>query len=62
VEAARRHLEDGGQPIERVAALAGFRGRERMRRAFLRRLGTGPQSYRERFHTARIPAEERTRT
>jgi transcriptional regulator GlxA family with amidase domain len=59
VAAARRHLEEGDQPIERVAALAGFRGRERMRRAFLRRLGTGPQTYRERFRTAHLPEEER---
>jgi len=60
VEAARRHLEDGDHPIERVAMLTGFGQRESMRRAFLRRLGTGPQSYRERFRTARSPHEERT--
>jgi transcriptional regulator GlxA family with amidase domain len=49
VEAARRLLEAGRLPVKRVATAAGFGAEERMRRAFLRRLGVGPQDYRARF-------------
>jgi transcriptional regulator GlxA family with amidase domain len=50
VEAARVAL-DGTEPIESVARRCGFGTVETMRRAFHRRLGVGPSSYRERFLT-----------
>jgi transcriptional regulator GlxA family with amidase domain len=49
LEAARRALEDGGAPIKQVAHRCGFGDEERMRRAFVRRLGVSPSEYRERF-------------
>ncbi len=50
VEAARRALEDGGAaPLKLVAHRCGFGDEERMRRAFVRRLGVSPSEYRERF-------------
>ncbi|MBV8168468.1 MAG: helix-turn-helix domain-containing protein [Alphaproteobacteria bacterium] len=49
VEAARRALEDGGAPIKLVAHRCGFGDEERMRRAFVRRLGVSPSDYRARF-------------
>jgi transcriptional regulator GlxA family with amidase domain len=49
VEAARRALEDGGAPIKLVAHRCGFGDEERMRRAFVRRLGISPSDYRARF-------------
>jgi transcriptional regulator GlxA family with amidase domain len=49
VEAARRALEDGGAPIKLIAHRCGFGDEERMRRAFLRRLGVSPSDYRTRF-------------
>jgi len=49
VEAARRALEETPAPIKRVAAICGFGDEERMRRSFLRRLGSSPLDYRRRF-------------
>jgi transcriptional regulator GlxA family with amidase domain len=49
VEAARRALEDGGAPLKLIAHRCGFGDEERMRRAFLRRLGVTPSDYRARF-------------
>jgi len=49
VEAARRALEDGGAPIKLIAHRCGFGDEERMRRAFVRRLGVSPSDYRARF-------------
>jgi transcriptional regulator GlxA family with amidase domain len=49
VEAARHALEDGGAPIKQIAHRCGFGDEERMRRAFLRRLGVSPSDYRARF-------------
>ena len=49
VDAARRLLEDTDKPLQRVAASCGFANPDTMRRAFLRRIGTGPSEYRERF-------------
>jgi transcriptional regulator GlxA family with amidase domain len=46
LEAARVHVEDGSQPIDRVAELTGFRDPERMRRAFIRAFGQPPQALR----------------
>lgn len=48
IETARRLLEQG-LPVARAATRCGFGSEETMRRAFLRRLGTSPQGYRERF-------------
>ena len=49
LEAARRRLEDGGDPIATVAAACGFGTSETMRRVFLRTLEVGPAEYRRRF-------------
>jgi transcriptional regulator GlxA family with amidase domain len=49
IEAVRRMLEESDMPIKRVAALAGFRQEERLRRAFARQVGTTPADYRQRF-------------
>jgi transcriptional regulator GlxA family with amidase domain len=49
VDAARRYLEESDLPLQRVATKCGFVNPDRMRRAFLRRLGIGPTDYRERF-------------
>ncbi|MDQ0392759.1 GlxA family transcriptional regulator [Labrys monachus] len=51
VDAARRLLEDGDTPLQRVASRCGFGNADTMRRAFLRRLGTGPHDYRTRFRS-----------
>lgn len=52
LEAARRHLEDGSEPIGQVAAACGFGTAETLRRVFLRALGVGPAEYRRRFYVA----------
>jgi transcriptional regulator GlxA family with amidase domain len=49
VDSARRLLEDTDKPLQRVASSSGFANPDTMRRAFLRRIGTGPSEYRERF-------------
>jgi len=49
VDSARRLLEDTETPLQRVASACGFANPDTMRRAFLRRIGTGPKEYRERF-------------
>jgi transcriptional regulator GlxA family with amidase domain len=49
VDAARRLLEESETPLQRVASCCGFTSPDTMRRAFLRRIGTGPSDYRERF-------------
>jgi transcriptional regulator GlxA family with amidase domain len=51
VEAARVALDGTREPIESIARRCGFGTVETMRRAFHRRLGVGPSSYRERFLT-----------
>jgi transcriptional regulator GlxA family with amidase domain len=51
VEAARVALAGSREPIEAIARRCGFGTVETMRRAFHRRLGVGPSSYRERFLT-----------
>jgi transcriptional regulator GlxA family with amidase domain len=45
-EAARVRVEEGREPIEAIAASAGFSDPERMRRAFLRCFGQPPQALR----------------
>ncbi|HVE22748.1 MAG TPA: GlxA family transcriptional regulator [Acidocella sp.] len=49
VDSARRLLEDTDIPLQRVASRCGFANPDTMRKAFLRRIGTGPSEYRERF-------------
>ncbi len=49
LEAARRLLEDSGEPVAAVASSCGFGTAETMRRSFLRALGCGPAEYRRRF-------------
>jgi transcriptional regulator GlxA family with amidase domain len=49
VEAARRALENDGAPVKLIAHRCGFGDEERMRRAFVRRLGISPSDYRARF-------------
>ena len=49
LEAARRRLEETGEPIGVVAEACGFGTAETMRRAFLRALAVGPAEYRRRF-------------
>jgi transcriptional regulator GlxA family with amidase domain len=49
LEAARRGLEDTGQPIAAIASACGFGTAETMRRVFLRTLEVGPAEYRRRF-------------
>jgi transcriptional regulator GlxA family with amidase domain len=51
VDAARRLLEDTDKPLQRIASSCGFANPDMMRRAFLRRIGTGPSEYRERFRS-----------
>jgi transcriptional regulator GlxA family with amidase domain len=55
VEAARHRLERGGEPVETVAARAGFGTPETMRRAFARRVGVAPAAYRARFRRDSTP-------
>jgi transcriptional regulator GlxA family with amidase domain len=52
LEAARRALEEGVNPLERVARACGFGTPETMRRTFLRALGVGPAEYRRRFQSS----------
>jgi len=55
VEAATRALVASAHPVKQIAADCGFGDEERMRRAFLRRLGVAPNDYRVRF-SARAPS------
>jgi transcriptional regulator GlxA family with amidase domain len=52
LEAARRALEEGADPLAAVAQASGFGTPETMRRAFLRALGVGPAEYRRRFQSS----------
>ena len=52
VDAVRRLLEDSDIPLQRVASRCGFGGSDTMRRAFVRRIGTGPADYRDRFRSS----------
>jgi len=51
VERARIALETGDLPVETIARQAGFGTVETMRRAFGRRVGVSPNSYRGRFRS-----------
>ena len=56
LEAARIALEDSAASVKRIARDTGFGDDERMRRAFIRRLGVAPADYRERFSRQREAA------
>ncbi|WP_316154948.1 AraC family transcriptional regulator [Cupriavidus sp. BIC8F] len=49
LEAARRLLEKGPDPIKQIAHNTGFWDDERMCRAFVKALGVSPPDYRNRF-------------
>lgn len=49
LDAARERLTEHAYPIETVARLVGFQSADVFRRAFVRRYGTRPSDYRERF-------------
>jgi transcriptional regulator GlxA family with amidase domain len=49
VEGARQRLEQSEQPVDAIASDCGFGTPETMRRAFARRLGVPPATYRARF-------------
>lgn len=49
VEAARQLLDITRLQVKAIAMRCGFENEERMRRAFVRRLGINPTNYRERF-------------
>ncbi|MGW5571131.1 helix-turn-helix domain-containing protein [Nocardia thailandica] len=51
VEVARRLLETTDRTLDQIATDAGLGSVETLHRAFRRRLGTGPASYRRRFRT-----------
>lgn len=51
LEAARRRLEESGEPVSSVAQACGFGTAETMRRSFLRALKVGPSEYRRRFRS-----------
>ena len=51
LEAARRRLEETGEPVAAVARECGFGTAETMRRSFLRALKVGPAEYRRRFRS-----------
>jgi transcriptional regulator GlxA family with amidase domain len=55
LEAARRRLEDTGEPVAAIAADCGFGTAETMRRVFVRSLEVSPAEYRRRFQS-RSPA------
>ena len=52
LEAARAHVEEGSEPIDRVAVATGFGDPERMRRAFIRSFGQPPQALRRAARAA----------
>jgi transcriptional regulator GlxA family with amidase domain len=52
LEAARRRLEETGEPVEGIARACGFASAEAMRRSFLRTLQVGPSEYRRRFRSS----------
>ncbi|MFF5979553.1 GlxA family transcriptional regulator [Streptomyces olindensis] len=55
VEAARRALTEGDEPVEAIARRHGFATAETLRRTFHRRLGVAPSEYRARFRSTAEP-------
>lgn len=56
LEAARERIEGSAEPIERIAARAGFGDPERMRRSFVRAFGQPPQALRRTARAMAVPA------
>ena len=52
IDAARRGLTEGEQPVARIAARCGFASAEAMRLAFKRHLDIAPADFRARFRSA----------
>jgi transcriptional regulator GlxA family with amidase domain len=57
LDEARRRLSEGTQKIENVAASVGFHSDDSFRRAFERRFGVKPSSYRRRFDLRPVTAK-----
>lgn len=57
IDAARRMLEEGNLPAKTIAAKAGFKTYEAMRKAFQGALSVTPLEYRERFGTVHTEGE-----
>ncbi|URM98049.1 DJ-1/PfpI family protein [Actinomadura madurae] len=53
IEAARRALAEGDEPVETLARRLGFGTAETLRRAFHRHVGVAPSDYRDRFRGTR---------
>jgi transcriptional regulator GlxA family with amidase domain len=53
VEAARRALVEGEDPVEAIAHRLGFGTAETLRRSFHRQVGVAPTEYRDRFRSLR---------
>jgi transcriptional regulator GlxA family with amidase domain len=53
IEAARRALAEGDEPVETLARRLGFGTGETLRRAFHRHVGVAPSDYRDRFRGTR---------
>ncbi|HEY7430976.1 MAG TPA: helix-turn-helix domain-containing protein [Streptosporangiaceae bacterium] len=51
IEAARRALAEGDEPVDVIARRCGFGTAETLRRAFHRQLGVAPSDYRDRFRS-----------
>lgn len=56
VEAARRALAEGDEPVDVIARRCGFGTAETLRRVFHRHLGVAPSDYRDRFRSLGEPA------
>jgi transcriptional regulator GlxA family with amidase domain len=55
LEAARRELELSDKGMEEVALASGFSSAELLRRAFMRRYGIHPHTYRNHFSSRAEP-------
>lgn len=54
IEAARRALANGDDPVEAVADRYGFGTAETLRRSFHRHVGVSPSDYRDRFRSLKV--------
>jgi transcriptional regulator GlxA family with amidase domain len=58
VETAKRLLSQGKEPVQQIAYSAGFVSYDTLRKAFVRRVGVSPTTYRERFASRRTATAE----
>jgi transcriptional regulator GlxA family with amidase domain len=58
VETAKRLLSQGTEPVQQIAYSAGFASYDTLRKAFARRVGVTPTTYRERFASGRAATPE----